>query len=167
MANQTFRKVLWESIKNWLSSQNQKWHQQQRELLLQQQEQAVCMGQIYVQEALGQVLHLTNILPNLVAIENCTDLIPSGYEFGDVVIYSYRWLKKNSDKISTTVLEIARQKINTAIQMEIRRLEITFHTLPDYEKVLFIRQYPAFYSGFTVVGLKDAGTDVVISVVAN
>ena len=80
MDNQNFMKVLGESFKNWLSSQNLKWHQQQRQLLLQQQEQAVCMGQIYVQEALGQVLHATSILPSLTSIENSTDLIPNGYE---------------------------------------------------------------------------------------
>ena len=167
MDNQNFHKVFGESIKNWLSSQNLKWHQQQRLLLLQQQEQVVSMGQIYVQEALGQVLHATSILPSLTSIENSTDLIPNGYELGDVAIYSYRWLKKVPDKISTTVLEIARQKINSAIEMETRKLEITFHSLPDCEKVFFIQQYPAFYNGFTVVGIKDAGTDVVISVVAN
>ena len=125
------------------------------------------MGQIYVQEALGQVLHVTCILPSLTSIENSTDLIPNGYELGDVAIYSYRWLKKVPDKISTTVLEIARQKINSAIEMETRKLEITFHSLSDCEKTFFIQQYPAFYNGFTVVGIKDAGTDVIISVAFN
>ena len=74
MENQNLPKVLGESIKNWLSSENPKWHEQQKQLRLQQQEQVACMGQIYIQEALGQVLHATSILPDLCSIENYTDL---------------------------------------------------------------------------------------------
>ena len=43
MENQNLPKVLEESIKNWLSSENQKWHEQQKQLRLQQKEQVACM----------------------------------------------------------------------------------------------------------------------------
>lgn len=163
MENQNLPKVLGESIKNWLSSENQKWHEQQKQLRLQQQEQVACMGQIYIQEALGQVLHATSILPELCSIENCTDLVPSGYTIDEVSLYSYHWLKKTPERISTTMLEIARQKINSAIDIETRRMNIVYQSLFDYEKMMFIQQYPAFYTGFHVVSIKDAGTDVIIS----
>ena len=165
MENQNLPKVLGESIKNWLSSENQKWHEQQKQLRLQQQEQVACMGQIYIQEALGQVLHATSILPDLCSIENYTDLVPNGYTIDEVSIYSYRWLKKTPDKISTTNLEIAKQKINSAINLETRKMSMVFQNLSDDEKLYFIHQYPAFYTGFHVVNIKDAGTDVIISVV--
>ena len=167
MENQNLSKVLGESIKNWLSSQNQKWHQQQQLLKMQQQEQVACMGQIYIQEALGQVLHATSILPSLCAIETCTDLVPCGYKISEVSVYSYRWLKKTPEKISTTMLEIARQKVNSAIDIETRRMNIVYQSLFDYEKMMFVQQYPAFYTGFHVVSIKDAGTDVIISVAYN
>ena len=164
MKNQNLIKVLGESLKNWLSSQNQKWHQQQRLKQLQQQEQFVSMGQILVQEALGQVLHSTSILPNLTTIENCANLVPCGYTIDEVPVYSYRWLKKSPDKISTTTLEVARQKINSAIELEIRKMMMVYQNLLEEEKVFFVQQYPAFYTGFQVIGIKDAGTDVIISV---
>ena len=164
MKNQNLIKVLGESLKNWLSSQNQKWHQQQRLKQLQQQEQFVSMGQILVQEALGQVLHSTSILPNLTTIENCANLVPCGYTIDEVPVYSYRWLKKSPDKISTTTLEVARQKINSAIELEIRKMMMVYQNLIETEKAFFIQQYPAFYTGFQVIGIKDAGTDVIISV---
>lgn len=164
MKNQNLIKVLVESLKKWLSVQNQKWHQQQRQLQFQQKAQIVSMGQINIQESLGQVLHATHILPNLTTIENCTDLVPNGYTIDDVPVYSYRWLKKTPEKISTTTLEIARQKINSAIDLETRKMKMVFQNLLDDEKVFFVQQYPAFYTGFHVVGIKDAGTDVIISV---
>lgn len=164
MKNQNLINVLVESLKKWLSAQNQKWHQQQRQLQLQQQAQIVSMGQIYVQEALGQVLHTTSILPNLTTIENCTNLVPCGYTIDEVPVYSYRWLKKSPDKISTTTLEVARQKINSAIELEIRKMMMVYQNLLEEEKVFFVQQYPAFYTGFQVIGIKDAGTDVIISV---
>lgn len=167
MKNQNLIMVLVESLKKWHSVQKQKWHQQQRQLQLQQQTQAISMGQIYVQEALGQVLHATHILPNLTTIENCTDLVPCGYTIDEVPVYSYRWLKKMPEKISTTTLEIARQKINSAIDLEIRKMKMVFQNLLDDEKVFFAQQYPAFYTGFHVVGIKDSGTDVIISVAYN
>lgn len=164
MKNQNLIKLLWECIKNELSSESQKRQELQKQLRLQHQEQVACMGQIYIQEALGQVLHTTNILPDLCSIENCTDLVPCGYTIDEVSIYSYRWLKKTPKRISTTMLEIARQKINSAINIETRRMSIVYQKLCDYEKMVFIQQYPAFYTGFHVVNIKDAGTDVIISV---
>lgn len=167
MKNQNLTQVLGESLKNWLSSQNLKWHEQQRQLQLQQQEQVACMGQIYIQDALCQVLQSTNILPNLTKIENSKELIPYGYQFGETSIYSYKWMKKSSDKISSTLLQVAKDKINYAIDIETRRLNIVYQNLSIQEKSFFIQQYPAFYNGFTVVGLKDVGTDVIISVAFN
>lgn len=143
------------------------YNQKQRQERFQQQAQAVSYGQIYIQEALGRVLASTNILLNLTAITHPSDLIPCNYTIADVTIYDYRWLKKSPEKISSTMLETAREKINLAIEMETRKLSVTFQNLPEYEKLFFVQQYPAFYNGFRVVGLKDAGTDVIISVVMN
>lgn len=141
------------------------WQLKQRQEMLQKQEQAVSMGQIYMQEALGMVLASTHILPCLTAVEHPTDLIPDSYQLGDVPVYSYRWLKRSPEAISTTVLNIAVDKINSAVHLQQRKLACSFQTLPDYQKPFFIQQYPAFYNGFHVIGLKDAGTDVIISAV--
>ena len=141
------------------------YHQKQRQQMLQQQTQAVSFGQIYIQEALGSVLSSTKILSNLTTITHPTDLVPCNYIIDDVPVYTYKWMKTSSERISSTVLANACDKINFAINMECRKLSATFQTLPEYQKPFFIQQYPAFYNGFRVVGLKDAGTDVIISVI--
>lgn len=167
MENQNLTQVLEESFKNLLSSQNQKWHQQQEQLKYQQQAQIAYTGQIYIQDALGQVLQSANILPHLIKIENSKDLIPCGYRFGETPIYSYKWMKRSSDTISSTHLQIAKEKINSAIEIETHRLWIIFQNLNPDEKVQFVQQYPAFYYGFKVRDIKDAGIDVIISILSN
>lgn len=167
MKNQNLAQVLGESLKNWLSSENQKWHQQQKQLISQQQEQIAYSAQIFVQDALGQVLQSTNILPNLTKIENSKELIPYGYQFGETSIYAYKWMKKSSDKISSTLLRVAKDKINDAIDVETRRLNMVYQNLSIQEQSFFIQQYPAFYTGFRVVDIKDSGTDAIIFVAYN
>ena len=158
-----FLKILSIQYKKMVRDYNQK----QRQQLLQNQAQAVSFGQIYIQEALGMVLASTHILPCLTAVEHPTDLIPDSYQLGDVPVYSYRWLKKSPESISTTILSLATDKINSAIELQQRKLACSFQTLPDFQKPFFVQQYPAFYNGFRVVGLKDVGTAVIISVIPN
>ena len=159
-----------QDTKKMVSMQYQKanlaWNQKQRQLRMQQQAEAASFGQIHMQEALGQVLSATQILPNLHQISYPTDLVPAGCSISaDNTIYHYRWLKKSSERISTTALEIAREKINAAISVEQRKMNCIFSNLWDYEKTFFAQEHPAFYNGFHVIGLKDVGTDIIISAV--
>lgn len=159
-----------QDTKKMVSMQYQKanlaWNQKQRQLRMQQQAEAASFGQIHMQEALGQVLSATQILPNLHQISYPTDLVPAGCSISaDNTIYHYKWLKKSPEKVPTTVLEMARQKINAAIAVEQYKMNNIFCNLSDYEKPYFAQEYPAFYNGFQVIGLKDAGTDIIISAV--
>lgn len=167
----TIQKVF-NTICGWISMQykkaHNKWIQEQRMLQEQQQNNNACMMQIQLQEALGHVLSSTHILPNLSAIQHPSDLVPDGFSIGDnQTVYYFRWTKRTPDAISTTVLNIAKNKINSAISFETKKMYYTFISLPDHEKAFFAQQYLAFYNGFQVILIKDAGTDVIVSAVFN
>lgn len=131
---------------------------------LQQKEQELLYGQACLQEALCHALSSTQILNSLSPIIHPSDLIPAGYSIvGNRAIYQYRWMKKTTDSINSTLLDIAKDKINSAIDMECRRMYYKFCCLTDYEKPFFIQKYPAFYNGFYVHLLENAPTDVIIS----
>ena len=142
------------------------WRQNQNQQMMQQQIQSANFAQIHMQEALGRTLSTTQILPQLSAITCPAELVPAGCRIsGNGNIYFFRWLKTNPQSISTMLLGIGVQKINSAIEIERRKMNQSFQALPDNLKVWFVQQYPALYNGFHVVGLKDVGTDVIIAAV--
>lgn len=159
-----------QDIKKTISLQYKKasldWHNKQRQRLMQQQAAAARFGQIYMQEGLGQVLSKTKILPNLCQISSPSDLVPAGCTISNGhTIYHYRWLKTAFETVTLTVLEKGKEKINDAIAIEQFKMNRVYGALPDYEKPYFAQEYPAFYTGFHVVGLKDAGADIIVSAV--
>lgn len=163
-------KKIWEQFKECVSIKHdtavKKYREEQEQMQIQQRNQIAYTEQIYLQDALGQVLRSTNIIMGLSPVTNGSDLVPDGYELGTVKnIYRYRWLKNTTSSISIPALEIARKKINSAIEIEKRKMETVLQNQLDYEKILFVQQYPAFYRGFQVVGMKDDGMDVIIYIV--
>lgn len=127
--------------------------------------QELLCRQAALQKDLCHVLSSTQIHHNLSPIHHPSDLIPAGYSvMGSQPIFQYRWMKKTADAINSTILDISREKMNSAIMMERQKLHYSYTNSPEHIKPLYFQKHPALCEGFQVLFLENDYTDVIISV---
>lgn len=162
--------MLKEYLQHRYSLSHQKWKQQQTQQQLQQQQLYCSYSQELLRDALASVLLQTTISAQLHPIRYKEDLIPYGFDIRleDTTVYYFLWTKHNpQDAISVTILERITQKINYAITSVQKQYALIYQVMNDYEKIEFIKQNPAFYNGFRVIGCKDNTTDIILAVAFN
>jgi hypothetical protein len=157
--------ILRESIKNWLSDQNEQYHKKKEE-----QEQQIQLAnnlqmQMELQKAMADVMVNQTISPLLNPLKSRNDLIPDGYQTTSCKpVFFFHWLKRSEDRIPYYLLEKMTKQMNHAIWLYRFQFIAYAADLIPIVREEFFRNNWMHCNGFHVIQIKDDVDAIIIAV---
>lgn len=122
-------------------------------------------AQLWLQDALFNVLHKVNISSSLCKLHNAQELLPFGFKVHcDENIYYYTWTKNTTDVIPISMLQRYVARMNIAIQSECNKFRIYLQQFDYITQAELIQTHPLLFNGFVVRNCKDIGDAIVLAV---